>query len=128
MENSTMDILLTLISILGFAWVFLRLSLTVIPLQLEEAKVVNGLAKLRRRLLVLGLTSMGVALFGMLILSFSLIFPDYPHFMEIMVVMMVLLMVINAENKHGIYHEQYTAEHKELSRKIQQKLDKKRRS
>jgi hypothetical protein len=128
MENDTFDLITTNLSIMGFLWVFLRLAITVIPLQLKEARVVNGLAKLRHRLLILGVSSMGVAFLGMVILTLSLFFPDYPHFMEIMMVLMVVLMVINAENKHGIYHEQYTDEHKELSRKIQHKLDQKRRS
>lgn len=124
MENNQADIILTLISSLGFLYVFLRLLVTVIPLQIREAQVKNGLAKLRRHLLLSGVSIMHVSLIGFIILILSIIHPNNGLLMEFLVLLLVCLLVIVAETKYAIYHEQYTEEHKELSRKIQAEIDK----
>lgn len=123
METNTMDIALTLISLIGLFYVFLRLTITVIPLQVKEARVVNGLAKLRRQLLISGISIMTVAFVGLIMLLLSLMFPRNGMLMEILVVVLVIALIVNAETKHAIYHQQYTPEHKELSRKIQHEID-----
>jgi hypothetical protein len=123
MENTFTDILLTLLSILCFAWVVIRLAVTVVPLQIREARVVNGLAKLRKQLLISGVSIMAVALVGFAILTLSLAYPTYSLLLEPLIFLMVALLIVVAETKHAIYHQQYTPEHKALSRKIQHELD-----
>jgi hypothetical protein len=120
-----MELSFTLIALLSLAWVIGRLAVTVIPLQIKEARVVNGLAKLRRQMLISGVAVWLVAVFGFLMLLFSLFYPFDELFMEMLVISLTTSLVIVAETKHRIYHQQYTAEHKAISRKIQQEMDKK---
>jgi uncharacterized membrane protein len=123
MENSTIDILLTGIAVGGFGWTFLRMLFTVLPLQIKEARVQNGLAKLRRQLLISGTAIMLVSLLGFFALIESVLTPRFDLMLEILIVLIVICLVIVAETKYRIYHEQYTSQHKDLARKIQHQMD-----
>ena len=114
-----LDLLVTLASIGGLVYVVIRLATTVIPLQIKEARVVNGLAKLRRQLLINGLANLIAALLAAIILALSLMGVRSRLIFEFLISGFVLDLIVNAETKHRIYHQQYTEEHKALSEKIE---------
>jgi hypothetical protein len=112
------DLLITLASIGGLGYVVARLGMTVIPLQVKEAKVVNGLAKLRKHLLLSGVAVIVAAFIAFAILSVAIFIPRQRIVTEILLLCFVGAFIIIAETLHAIYNAQYTPEHKALSEKI----------
>ena len=120
------DYSLTLtIAFICFALSFLVIAITVIPLQIKEARVVNGLAKLRRQMLVMGVSTLTVALLADIILAIALLFPPLRWTLHLLIMLLSFSLLVNAMAKYRVYHDQYTPEHKEMSRKIQKQIDKK---
>ena len=113
-----LDILDTIACIGGLAYVVVRLAATVIPLQIREARVVNGLANLRRQLLINGMANLLAALIAAIILALSLLGVRSRLIFEFLIGGFVIDLIVNAETKHRIYHQQYTDEHKKLSERI----------
>lgn len=113
-----LDLALLLACIAGLVYVIVRLAATVIPLQVKEAKVVNGLAKLRKQLLISGSAVLAAASIACVILTLALFIPGERVVTEILLLCFVGAFVVIAEAKHAIYHQQYTPEHKAISRKI----------
>lgn len=112
------DLLITLACIGGLGYVVARLASTVIPLQVRESRVVNGLASLRRQLLISGVAIMVAAAIACIILTITLFVPGPRLLTQVLLVCFVCTFVVIAESQHAIYHEQYTAKHKELSRRV----------
>lgn len=122
MPLSIFDYFITIFCIGGLVWIVIRLAATVVPLQIKEARVYNGLAKLRHQLLISGMTVLLASLIAGTILVISLLGVRSRLINEILITTFVICLIVNAETKYRIYHQQYTPQHKELSRRIEHEM------
>lgn len=96
----------------------------VIPLQIREAGVKNGLRKLRVQLLIYGFTIEGLSIVTIIILS-SRYFKTLVD-AQVLRLLILLLVLLHAIAFFGlaivgwlIYHQQYSDENKEVHEKIE---------
>lgn len=105
-------------------------ALFVIPLQVKEARVKNGLALLRKQLLAFGFLVATLAIVGATVLTLRYFVPDQETRMTI-TVMLVLAHSLGflgmAVIGYKMYHQQYTDESKLLHAKLD-KLEKRRKA
>ena len=116
--------------------IFLVLSVTVIlifniPLQLEEARVKNGLAKLRIQLLLFGLVLLITNFITLFLLGrFAIVV--FNNMTIVNFTMQFLLLIYGISHLllacigYMIYHQQYTPENKKLHEKIEKAENKKK--
>lgn len=92
----------------------------VIPLQIRENKVHNGLIKLRRQLLFSGISIFLIIVVGIFIMALRLYEPVYRDELTfIFSIINSIGFLIVALIKYQIYHTQYTPESKEHHRIIE---------
>lgn len=119
MNTDTLQLIFYIAVIMHVAAGILTLA-CVIPLQLREAGVKNGLRKLRQQLLVKGLLSLAVIVFSIMALTGRSFLPDgLTRFGMITFVMAHAIGILGkAYIDYQIYHQQYTEESKRMHEKI----------
>ena len=94
----------------------------VIPLQLQQVGVKNGLAKLRKQMVVKGFLSLVVIMSSILALTLRYVIHDI-DILRYIIVTLILIHSLGALGKsyidYEIYHQQYTEENKEIHEKIE---------
>ena len=102
------------------------ITMFVIPLQLKEAEVKNGLRLLRKQMLLKGFLSLTVIVVSVLALTLRYIVPD-PIVSRYLIVALILAhaigMLAKAIIDHKIYHAQYSQESLDMHLRIE-KLEK----
>jgi len=103
------EITLDLISLIMRVVAIMVTFLFIIPLQLKQAHVKNGLSKLRKQLLYMGTLFMALNLFGIIIVFFRLILTpgSYVFFTHFISIANALAFIGLAYFGYKIYHEQY---------------------
>lgn len=100
----------------------------VIPLQVKEAGVRNGLAKLRKQLLLKGFLTFGIITVAIIVLSLRYIIHD-TNILRYIITSLIFLysffFLVQVYVDYMIYTQQYTEESKKLHDKID-KLEKKK--
>jgi hypothetical protein len=93
----------------------------VIPLQVKEAGVKNGLAKLRKMLLLRGVLGLGVIAISVFALMARSFFDGdaLRNAVVIFVLTHAIGLLLKTLIDYQIYHQQYTPESKELHKKIE---------
>lgn len=102
----------------------------VIPLQVAESRVKNGLHKLRQQLLAKGVLSEIAVIVSVFALTsrFFITVPDTNRYViTILVLTLALCTLGNSHIDSRIYRQQYTLENKKLHEKIE-KLEKSKKS
>lgn len=106
-----------------------------IPLQIREAKVKNGLAKLRKQLLGFGFTLIVTNVIALYFIGRSVVrIANYHESIPVNVVTEVLLTLFSFSHLilaiigYFIYHQQYTDEHKAVSAKLEKLTNKRKRT
>lgn len=94
----------------------------VIPLQVKEARVKNGLALLRKQLLFKGVLALVIIVVAICVLSLRYFIEDVPT-LRYITVSLVLVHSLGILGKvwidYQIYHQQYTPESKEFHAKVE---------
>lgn len=99
---------------------FVVCAFFVVPLQIKEARVKNGLAKLRKQLLLVGISIALLSLITAIVLSLRFfISGDIARYISIGIVFFhsIGFLIVSATG-YKIYHQQYTDEYKLLHKKI----------
>lgn len=120
-----MDSLTFLYLIFGISIGLLLVTLIIVvtfllPLQLKEYAVKNGLAKLRKRLVFSGISLMLLCLISIVVLSARFfINGEFARYtISGLIFLYALGFIANALNWLAMYREQYTDENKQLHEKI----------
>lgn len=118
-ELSQLEILVNLFIRVATAIIFLCF---IIPLQIKEARVKNGLRLLRRELLVSGMTIFFINTVGLSIILFKYVFDDgvVQAATSVITLFNSLGFLVIAAMKYHMYHQQYTPENKRRHARIEQ--------
>lgn len=123
MENS-LDILFLLLAFSIFLHTMAGVIVLafVIPLQVREAGVKNGLASLRRQMLAKGIISLLVVVVSIIVLTIRFL-TDNVEFLRYAYGFLIFLHALGILAKaiidFKVYHQQYTPENKELHAKVE---------
>lgn len=121
MEQITPNtIIIFSIAIILYSLSIVVILFTVIPLQIKEATVKNGLQTLRTKLLIKGVLALIVAITSILILLTVLIVDGSAAERFIFFLLLLNASVILGKSviDNRIYHEQYTPEAKKVHKRV----------
>lgn len=118
-QISQLAFYLTVIFRIATAIIFLKF---IIPLQIKENSVKNGLRTLRKELLISGITIFLINTVGLSLIVFKQIFnDDITNFLtDGITIFNSLGFLVIAYLKYEIYHSQYTPKNKQLHARIEQ--------